>query len=77
MNFDQMSAMMIDNGIFWIELDDLLQYFGKVGLNWNPGLFKYRISQHYAWPRSQGPKNDQLNMGENPQYLVDIGNNEA
>jgi len=72
MNFDQMSAMMIDNGIFWIELDDLLQYFGKVGLNWNPGLFKYRISQHYAWPRSQGPKNDQLNMGENPQYLVDI-----
>lgn len=46
LHYDQLSAMENDNGIFWIDYDSVLQYFGSIHMNWNPELFSYRSVQH-------------------------------
>eukprot|EP00729_Bicosta_minor_P004617 gene4617-18796_t len=41
-------------------------------MNWNPSLFKHQYSTHYCWKQDAGPVKDLYNMGENPQFMVDI-----
>ncbi|KAF1988185.1 cysteine proteinase [Aulographum hederae CBS 113979] len=36
-------------GIFWIDLNSVLQHFESIYLNWNPGLFTHRQDIHFAW----------------------------
>ena len=56
-------------GAFWMELDEVLQNFETIYLNWNPGLFGYRQDVHFSWDLV-------ANRGligsfrRNPQYVV-------
>ncbi|KAH4077350.1 hypothetical protein HBH98_195680 [Parastagonospora nodorum] len=34
---------------FWIGLQQVIQHFESLYLNWNPGLFKYRQDIHFEW----------------------------
>jgi len=61
-----------DDGVFWICWEDILKYFQNFHLSWNPSLFNYRSSMHGHWPKEQGPKDDTYNVGENPQYLLEL-----
>ena len=51
LNFDVMSAIEYDNGVFWISWEICLHFFDVVYLNWNPKLFLYRFdlpNNHYT-----------------------------
>lgn len=50
LNYDPVSAMQFDNGIFWIDYDSMLRYYRGIYFNWNPGLFMYQQVR-----RSSGP----------------------
>ncbi|KAK6442886.1 cysteine protease [Oleoguttula sp. CCFEE 5521] len=39
-------------GTFWMDLDNVIQYFESIYLNWNPGLFAHRQDVHFAWDHS-------------------------
>merc|ERR550534_2008012 len=72
LNYDQWTASHVDNGIFWIEMNDMMKFFSGVFMNWNPDLFPIDISQHIFWPKKQGPVNDSYYMFENPQFTLDL-----
>ncbi|CAO2656274.1 Nn.00g050770.m01.CDS01 [Neocucurbitaria sp. VM-36] len=41
---------------FWIGLEQVIQHFESLYLNWNPGLFRYRQDIHFEWNvESQSP----------------------
>ncbi|KAJ4365697.1 cysteine protease [Neocucurbitaria cava] len=41
---------------FWIGLQQVIQHFESLYLNWNPGLFRYRQDIHFEWDvESQSP----------------------
>ena len=63
---------MSSKGIFFIEFQDCRKYFKGFFLNWNPKLFSFRYSLHAAWPASQGPRNDNYYVGDNPQYSLTV-----
>jgi calpain-7 len=70
--YDPIEAAKHDDGIFYIAWEDVLLYFRNLQLSWNPRLFSYRMTTHGMWPVSQGLKNDTFNVGENPQYLLQM-----
>jgi calpain-7 len=70
--YDPQKAAMCDDGVFWICWDDVLRYFQNFHLSWNPDLFSHRTALHGLWPESQGPIQDSFQIGENPQYVVEI-----
>ncbi|KAL5247610.1 hypothetical protein ACHWQZ_G019477 [Mnemiopsis leidyi] len=72
LNFDVMSAIEYDNGVFWISWEICLHFFDVVYLNWNPKLFLYRYNLHADWAAGQGPKKDHYNLEYNPQYKVEV-----
>lgn len=56
LNYDQLKAMQVDNGVFWIDLKSFTKFFDVVYLNWNPEMFKYSTTQHGTWtPENAGP----------------------
>jgi len=71
LQYDQMSAMQHDNGVFWIDYASLRRYFGGVYLNWNPQLFRHHTATHGQWPapaRGVPRHDDTVSLGRNPQY---------
>ena len=44
-------------GTYWIGLDNVVQHFESLYLNWNPGLFSYRQDIHFSW--DVGAQHDQ------------------
>ena len=56
-------------GTFWMDLNDILQNFETVYLNWNPGLFSYREDIHFAWDL-RTPRSREGSFDRNPQYVV-------
>ena len=72
LNYNPNREKQFDNGIFWMCLTDVMQYFSAIFLNWNPDLFSFTISQHGFWSKSIGPKNDSYNLGYNPQFTLDV-----
>jgi calpain-7 len=40
---------------FWIGLEQVIQHFESLYLNWNPGLFKHRQDIHFEWNIDQQP----------------------
>lgn len=74
LNYDPNSARNFDNGVFWIDIDSVFNFFDICYLSWNPSLFKYAYCTHDFWNAGVGPAKDLYYMGDNPQYSLKIKN---
>lgn len=72
LHYDPTNASMFDNGVFWIDYDSLCHFFDVAYLNWNPNLFQYTYCTHRTWNAGTGPAKDLYNIGENPQYSLEM-----
>lgn len=72
LKYDPRNAQMFDNGVFWIDYDSLLHFYNVLYLNWNPEIFKYTYCLHQCWKAGAGPVKDLYNIGENPQFCLEI-----
>lgn len=72
LNYDPESASGFDNGVFWIDYDSICRFFDVFYLNWNPGLFNYTYCIHQMWKAGIGPVKDAYNIGDNPQFSLEI-----
>ncbi|KAI6813258.1 cysteine proteinase [Hortaea werneckii] len=63
-------------GTFWMDLDNVLQNFDSIYLNWNPGLFAHRQDVHFAWNLSASeqsyhkPRNRFASLTSHPQFAI-------
>ncbi|XP_018325822.1 calpain-7 [Agrilus planipennis] len=73
LNYDPNSASQFDNGVFWIDYDSICAFFEVFYLNWNPELFQYTYCTHQAWHACTGPVKDLYNIGNNPQFSLEVG----
>ncbi|KAJ3296563.1 calpain 7 [Borealophlyctis nickersoniae] len=71
LNYDQLGALHLDDGIFWIDYASVCTRFECIHMNWNPELFSYRYVLHVSWP-AHGPLRDNYNLGYNPQYGLEV-----
>ncbi|KAK1773823.1 calpain-like protease [Copromyces sp. CBS 386.78] len=53
---------------FWMTVEDVLQHFDSLYVNWSPSLFRFRQDYHFTW--SIPPKAEELVFTQNPQYSV-------
>ena len=60
-------------GMFWICYDDLTRCFSSLYVNWNNSseLFPFVSRYHHTLNASIGPKNDEKNLGSNPQFELE------
>ncbi|XP_023289870.1 calpain-7 isoform X2 [Orussus abietinus] len=72
LNYDPDSASQFDNGIFWIDYESICRFFDVFYLNWNPGLFNYTYCIHQMWKAGMGPAKDAFNIGDNPQFSLEV-----
>ncbi|XP_071515726.1 calpain-7-like [Panulirus ornatus] len=72
LNYDPKSAQTFDNGVFWIDFDSLCHFYDVIYMNWNPKLFSHTYCTHETWNAGVGPVRDLYNIGENPQYSLEI-----
>lgn len=72
LRYDPRNAAMFDNGVFWIDYDSVCHFFDVAYLNWNPGLFQYTYCTHRTWNAGTGPVRDLYNIGENPQFTLEL-----
>lgn len=64
-------------GTFWMDLDNVLQHFESIYLNWNTGLFSHRQDIHFAWDLSEPAdggvgktRGPYASLQHNPQFTV-------
>ncbi|KAM0336462.1 hypothetical protein ACHAPQ_004095 [Fusarium lateritium] len=55
-------------GSFWMTLEDVLQHFESMYLNWNPTLFPCRQDRHFTW--RMPPPELSSSLIRNPQYSL-------
>lgn len=55
-------------GSFWMTLEDVLQHFESMYLNWNPTLFPCRQDRHFTW--KMPPQELSSSLIRNPQYSL-------
>jgi len=72
LNYDQLSEMEKDNGIFWISWESVLKVYENIDLSWNPTIFNNRFVLHDRWNKYDGPKKDHYNVGYNPQFAFQV-----
>ncbi|XP_071502226.1 calpain-7-like [Diadema antillarum] len=72
LNFDPKNAQEFDNGVFWIDLESMCHFFDVIYMNWNPSLFPHTYVMHGMWSAAEGPKKDNINIGNNPQYRLEV-----
>ncbi|KZF25017.1 PALB protein [Xylona heveae TC161] len=56
-------------GTFWIDLNNVMQTFESIYLNWNPGLFLHREDFHFSWDLST-LRSVPGCFNANPQYSI-------
>ena len=56
-------------GTFWVDINEILQHFDSLYLNWNPAIFNYREDIHFTWKcdNVRGPTGS---LVCNPQFSV-------
>ncbi|KXL44611.1 hypothetical protein M433DRAFT_68117 [Acidomyces richmondensis BFW] len=70
------SDEQLSPGTFWMDLDNILQHFESIYLNWNPGLFSCRQDVHFTWDLSVPdygqvkPRGRWASLVNHPQYTV-------
>lgn len=60
-------------GSFWMTMDEVMQNFETMYLNWNPGLFLFRVDIHFTWdlnPKSGKGKSAYGSSLSNPQHVI-------
>ncbi|KAK5135009.1 hypothetical protein LTR08_005669 [Meristemomyces frigidus] len=63
-------------GTFWMDLDNVIQHFESVYLNWNPGLLAHRQDMHFAWnlcaseQTHSTPRGRFASLSAHPQFTV-------
>jgi calpain-7 len=75
LNYDPHQAYNVDNGVFWIDYDSLLQFFDVFYISWDPKLFPFTNLYHRKWSVAEGPAKDRYTLGENPQYVLKVKSN--
>ncbi|KAL8694975.1 MAG: hypothetical protein Q9218_000447 [Villophora microphyllina] len=65
----EVGEIISEPGTFWMDINDIFQYFESLYLNWNPGLFSHREDIHFSWDLStvNGPW---ASFWNNPQYKI-------
>lgn len=59
----------LEPGTFWMNVNDVFQYFDTLYLNWNSGLFSHRQDVHFSWDLA-GRNGLWASFGNNPQYQI-------
>lgn len=72
LSYDPESAQMFDNGVFWIDYESVCRFFDVFYINWDPELFRFTTCMHHTWQAKEGPKKDSYNIGDNPQYRLEL-----
>ncbi|KAK5114704.1 hypothetical protein LTR62_002278 [Meristemomyces frigidus] len=60
-------------GTFWMDLDNVLQHYESIYLNWNPGLFKNRSDLHFIWDLSASggvSSGQSACLSSHPQFVI-------
>jgi len=55
---------------FWMSMDQIMQNFESIYLNWNPALFKYRQDIHFDWDLTQSSAG--VSIVDDPQFAVKV-----
>ena len=67
-------------GTFWMDIENVLQHFESVYLNWNPGLFSHRQDVHFTWDLSPSEwagskqRGRYASLCRHPQYSITAPN---
>ncbi|XP_037084848.1 LOW QUALITY PROTEIN: calpain-7-like [Pollicipes pollicipes] len=72
LSYDPQSAQQFDNGVFWIDYESLVRFFDVFYMSWNPQVFSHTFAHHQTWLAGLGPIRDMYNIGENPQYRLEV-----
>ena len=56
-------------GTFWMDMNNVFQYFEYIYLNWNPYLFTNRQDVHFEWDLNE-ERSAEGSLDRNPQYLI-------
>ncbi|KAI9790445.1 MAG: cysteine protease [Peltula sp. TS41687] len=58
---------VLDPGTFWIELEQVMQNFESMYLNWNPDIFPHHQDVHFTWTIEDNPSGS---FRTNPQHSI-------
>ena len=56
-------------GTFWMDFNNVFQYFENMYISWNPGLFSHRQDLHFSWDQAQSRPIENIFV-DNPQFAV-------
>ncbi|KAK7394095.1 cysteine protease [Neonectria punicea] len=59
----------LPTGSFWMSLEDVVQHFESMYLNWNPTRFAHRQDHHFTW--NIPPARLASSLVRNPQYSLE------
>lgn len=77
LGFNPDSAAMFDNGVFWIDYESILRFYDVFYLNWDPQMFQYTYCIHQSWKAGTGPIKDAYNVGDNPQFRLEVSSGQG